>query len=91
MRHLHCYRRAVDQQDLVAPVELVGFSGCEAQRNIRIRRRRYTIALPATAVAPDGIIPTLIAAAAQFLENPDQRQPLAPRLALVEAEQPIEI
>ena len=36
-------------------------------------RRRYPIALPASHIAPHGIVATLIATTATALENPDQR------------------
>ena len=39
MRHLHRHRHAVDQDDLVAPVELVGLARREAQRHVGFRRR----------------------------------------------------
>ena len=39
MRHLHRHRHAVHDDDLVAPVELVGLARREAQRHISVRRR----------------------------------------------------
>ena len=48
MGDLHRHRDAVDQHDLVAPVELVRLARREAQRNESRRRRR---ALPAPPVA----------------------------------------
>ena len=40
MGDLHGHRHAVDQHDLVAPVELVGLARREDQRHIGFRRRR---------------------------------------------------
>ena len=77
VRHLDGDRRAVDQHDLVAPVELVGLARREAQRHIGFRRRRAALGAPLPGVAPDRVVAALVAEPAQLLENPDQRQPLA--------------
>lgn len=34
VRDLHCHRHAVEQDDLVTPVELVGLARCKTQRNV---------------------------------------------------------
>jgi hypothetical protein len=39
MGDLHDHRHAVQQDDFVAPVELVGFPGSKAQRHVGHRRR----------------------------------------------------
>jgi hypothetical protein len=83
MRHLEGHRRVVDQDDLMAPVELVGLARLERQRHIGLGCQRATLARPALRVAPDGIIATLKAKAAHLLEDPDQRQPLTGRLAVI--------
>src|ERR1700692_1431912 len=83
MRHLHGDRRAVDQHDFVAPVELVRLARRKAQRHVAIHRRRCTIALPSAGIPPDGIVAALIAAPAKLLENPDQRQAFAAWVCLV--------
>ena len=80
MRDLHGHRRAVDQHDLVAPVELVGLARRKAQRHIGFRRRRPALDAPLLGVAPDRVVAALVAEPAQLLEDPDQRQPLARRL-----------
>ena len=49
MRHLHRHGRAVDQHDLVAPVELVGLARRKAQRDKGANRRRRAVTLPARA------------------------------------------
>ncbi len=91
MRHLHRHRRAAEQHDLVAPVELVGLARRKAQRDIGANRRRRAIALPATGVTPHRVVAALIAPTAQGLENPDQRQPLAARLRLVRRQQLLKV
>ena len=70
VRHLHRHRRAVDQHDLVAPVELVGLARREAQRHIRVRRRRRPLALPAPRIAPHRVVAALVAQAAQRPRTP---------------------
>ena len=83
MRHLHRHRRAVDQHDLVAPVELIGLAGRKAERNERANRRRRPIALPDPRIASHRIVAAFVAETAQRLEHPDQRQSLAARLRLI--------
>ena len=90
MRHLHRHRRAVDQHDLVAPVELIGLARRKTQRNEGANRRRRAIALPDPGVAPHRVVAAFVAATAQGLENPDQRQPFAARLRLVRRQQLIQ-
>jgi hypothetical protein len=46
---------------------------------------------PLPGIAPDRIVAALITEPAQILENPDQRQPLATRLALVRQQQVIKL
>jgi hypothetical protein len=87
MRHLHRNGRAVDQHHLVAPVELIGLAGRKAQRNEGADRCGRPIALPSPCIAAHSIVATFIAATAQVLENPDQRQPFASRLRLVRRQQ----
>ncbi len=91
MRDLHRHRRAVDQHDLVRPVELIGLARRKAQRHIGFRRRRTTPDTPLLGVAPNRVVTALIAQPAQLLEDPDQRQPLACRLRLVIQQHPIKI
>ena len=92
MRDLHRHRDAVQHDDLMAPVELVGFARREAQRHEGGRRHWLACSrLQRLRVAPHGVIAALVAEIAQLLENPDQRQPLARRLVRVPRQQPIEI
>jgi len=91
VRHLHGDRRAVDQHDLVRPVELVGLARCKAQRHIGFCRRRSALGAPLLRVASNRVVAALVAEPAQRLEEPDQHQPLARRLALVGQQQPIQL
>ena len=91
MRHFHRHRRAVDQHDLVAPVELVSLAGRKAQRHIGSRRCRGAIALPPERIPPNRIVAARITTPSQILENPEQRQPFAARLRLIARQQRIEI
>lgn len=84
MGDLHLHRRAVDQHDLVAPVELVGLAGVEAQRYEGRCRQRGLLALPASSIAAHRIVAALVAEPAQRLEDPDQRQPLTRRTGFVD-------
>src|SRR5215210_2503072 len=88
---LHRHRRAVDQHDLVAPVELVGLARLKGQRHEGIDRRQHPLLAPAPGVAPNRVVAAFVAETAQLLEDADQRQTLARRLALVPGQQPIEI
>src|SRR5689334_22452104 len=63
MRHLHRHRRAVDQHDFVAPIELVGLARRKTQRNIGIANPG-PVALPGTGIAAHRIIATFVAARA---------------------------
>jgi hypothetical protein len=91
VRHLHRHRRAVDQHDLVAPVELVGLAGCEAQGHICVYRRRGLVTLPAAGVAADGVVAAFVTPSAEILEDPDQRQAFAPGLAIIGSKQTVEV
>ena len=83
VRDFHRDRRAVDQHDLMAPVEPVRLARRKAQRHERIRRRGRPLAPPRPGIPPDRVVAALVAKPAQRLEQPDQRQPLAAGLGLV--------
>src|SRR5271157_57965 len=85
------HRRAAQQDDFVAPVELVGFAGSEAQWDVGCCRRLPVLLGPSSGIAAHGIVAAVIAAPAQFLENPDQRQLLAGSLGRVPCQQFVEI
>src|SRR5260370_27797786 len=91
MRHLHGDRRAVDQHDLVAPVELISLARREAQGHKGFRRHRAALGAPSLCIAPDRIIAALVAEPAQLLEDPNQRQPLTRRFVLLRQQQPIKL
>lgn len=55
------YGDAVDQHDLVAPVELVGLTRIEAQRHERRRCPGASLAPPGRGVAPDGVVAAFVA------------------------------
>src|SRR6266446_4416257 len=91
VRHLDGDRRAVDQHDLGRPVELVGLARCKAQRYVGFRRRRPARDTPCLGVATNRVVAAAITKGAQLLEYPDQRQPLAYRLALVRQQQRVDL
>ena len=91
VRHLHDRRHALDHDDLVAPVELVGFAGCEAQRHEGRRRRRILPAPPSGRVAPHRIIAAGIAETAQLFEDAHQRQPFPAPPRRVRCQKPFQL
>jgi hypothetical protein len=68
--------------NFVAPVELVGFPRCKAQRHVG-RGRCLPATMATSGVAAQRIITAVITATAQLLEDPDQRQLLASRLGRI--------
>ena len=91
MGDLHDHRHAVEQDDLVAPVELVGFSGRKAQRDIGRSGRLPALLAPSPGVTPHGIVTAVIAAPAQLFEDPDQRQLFASGFGRVRRQQSVEL
>ena len=91
MRGLHHHREAVYHNGLMAPVELVGFAGREAQRNIGWRGSSPAHFPPALGVAPHRIVAAIESKIAQRLEKANQRQPLPPRLNLVRGQKLIKL
>ena len=91
MRHLHGDRRAVDQHDLVAPVELVGLARREAQGYVGFGSRRTARGAPLPGIASYRIVAALVSEPAQLFENADQRQPLTTRLAFVRQQHVIKL
>jgi hypothetical protein len=74
MSDLHEHGHAVEENDLVAPVELIGFTRRKAQRDISRRGRLPALLAPTPGITPYGIVAAVIAASAQLFEDPDQRQ-----------------
>jgi hypothetical protein len=60
MCHLHRYRRAVDQYDLVAPVELIRLARGETERNERTNRGCRAVPLPGPGITPHSIIAAFV-------------------------------
>ena len=71
MGDLHGHRHAAQQDDFVTPVELVGFTWREAQRNVDRGGGSAVLLGPSPGVAAHGIVAAIIATPAQFLEQPD--------------------
>ena len=91
MGGLHDHRHAAQQDDLVAPVELVSFTRGKAQRDIGCGRRCAALLAPIVPVTPDSIVSTVVAKPTQLLEQSDQRQTFTRRLPFVRQQQLIEL
>jgi hypothetical protein len=91
VRDLDRHGDAVDQHDLVAPVELVGLAWIKAQRHEGRHGPGASLAPPGRGVAPDGVIAALKAQTAQLLEDPKQRNPLAPAARSIRGEETFEL
>ncbi len=61
MGNLHDHRHAAQQDDFVAPIELVGLSRRKAQRDISRGRRCATLLAPLPRITPNGIVSALVA------------------------------
>ena len=90
MGGLHDHRHAIEQDDLMAPVELVGFSRRKAQRDVGRSRRLSALLAPPSGVTAHGVVTAVIAAPAQLFEDPDQRQLLASGLGRIRRQQSVE-
>ena len=64
MGGLHDHRHAAQQNDFVAPVELVGFTRSKAQRDIGCSRRLPMLLGPSPGITAHGVVTTVIAAPA---------------------------
>lgn len=81
MCDFHGCRHAVQHDDLVAPVEPVGFARREGQRDKGVRRRARIRLRPGARVAADSVIAAFVGERPQLLEKADQGRPLrAPAL-----------
>ena len=77
VRRLHPGRRARQTRVLVAPVELVGLAGVEAQRHVGLRWRQQTPPpAPRLGVAPHRVVAAGVAQSRKVLVDPQQRQPI---------------
>ena len=72
MGNLHSHCHAVDQDDLVAPVELLGLARRVEQRAHKRPPRRPLRLRPTRRVSADGVTASLIAEAASLFVDPDQ-------------------
>ena len=90
VRHLHRRRHTVHDDDLVAPVELVGLPRRKRQRHIGFRRRARVLLAPPPRIPANSVVAALVAERPQLLVNADQRQPLARRRLGVRRQKPIE-
>ena len=91
MGGLHDHRHAAQQDDLVTPIKLVGFTGSKTQRDVGCSRRCAALLAPIVAVTPDSIVSTVVAELSQLFEQSDQRQTFARRLPFVRQQQLIEL
>src|SRR5580693_5940835 len=80
MRNLHGHRDAAHHNDLVAPIELVGFARRERQWNEGGRGLAGVLLAPGPCVTAHGVVATLVAQRPQFFEQPDQGQTLSRRI-----------
>ena len=83
MRDLHNRRHAVQHDDLVAPVELVGLARREGQRRMGVRRRARALLAPRDHIAANRGVAAGITGGDKLLVNPNERQSLPRRSALV--------
>src|SRR6202043_3948808 len=91
MGSLHDHRHAIQQNHLVAPVELVGFSRRKAQRDISRGRGLSALLAPSPGVTAHGVVTTVIAALAQLLKDPYQRKLFASGFGHVRRQEAVEI
>src|SRR5437879_2122826 len=64
MGGLHDHRHAIEQDDLMAPVELIGFTWRKAQPDVGGSGRLPALLAPSPGVTPHGIVTTIVAAPA---------------------------
>jgi hypothetical protein len=60
VRNLHLVGHAVDQHDLVAPVELIGLPGREGERHVGVRRDGGTLASPGAGISTDRVVAAIV-------------------------------
>src|SRR5665213_1184572 len=90
MGGLHDHGHAIEQDDLMAPVELIGFSQRKAQRDVGRSRGFPALLAPPSGVTAHGIVTAVIAAPAELLEDPDQCQLLPSGFGRVPCQQSVE-
>src|SRR5580658_8155648 len=91
MGGLHDHRHAIEQDDLMAPVELIGFSRCKIQRDIGSSRRLSVFLAPPSGVTANGVVAAVIATPAQLFKDSNQCQLLASSLGRIPCQQSVEL
>lgn len=91
MRHLYRGCPALDQDDLMAPVELVGFTRCIVERHVGFGRHCTSILRPSLRIAPDRIVAAVVTQRPKLFVNPDQRQPLTRCFAFVHSQEALDL
>ena len=91
MSHLHRDGDAIDEHDLMAPVELVSLARGKRQRHIGLSRHCSAFLAPALGIAPNRIVAAVIAGTTQLFVNPRQCQPFTAGLRLVRQENRIQL
>ena len=87
---LHRRRHAVHDDDLVAPIKLVGLARRKGQRNVGRRRRARMLLPPTDRVTTDGGVAAVKAKPLHLLENANQRQTLARRFLRIGLQRSLE-
>src|SRR5207237_9937837 len=90
MGDLHHPREAIEENHLVGPVELIGFTRRKAQRYIGCGRRLPALLAPPSGVTPHGIVAAVITAPTQLFEDPYQRKLLTSGFGYVRYQQSVE-
>ncbi|MEA2987739.1 MAG: hypothetical protein QOG83_450 [Alphaproteobacteria bacterium] len=91
MGDLDDHRHAVQQDDLVAPVELEGLSWREAERDVGRGHRLPAFLGPSPGVTTHSIVAAVIATPTQLLEQADQGQLFAGGLHRIARQQRVEL
>src|SRR3984893_6602914 len=91
VRDLHDRRHAVHHDDLEAPIELVSFARRKRQRHVGVRHLARVLPAPGPGIAANSVIAALISQCPQLLEEPDQSQTFACRIAGVRRKHPVKL
>src|SRR5215470_5535346 len=87
MRDLHGHRHPTEQHDLVAPIELIGFTWPQAQWDVGRGGSSTALLGPSLGVTTTRVVAALVTAAAELVEWPDQRQPFTSGLGGIACQQ----